>query len=102
MTRMIGVLLMLVLGSVSFADDARPDRHPCTNESIPLTSEKSVVKAIECLYQGRVAKVTQVRDKNGSWHYELRILISGGRIKTIDVDPETGLPLDPAELEAVR
>lgn len=98
----VGVLIFLALGSVSLADSpTRPDRHPCTKEQIPLTTEKAVVQAVECLYKGRVAKVTRVDGRNGSWFYQLRILISGGRVKTVDVNPETGLPLDSAELEAV-
>ncbi|WP_196158324.1 PepSY domain-containing protein [Reinekea sp. G2M2-21] len=103
MIKMIGGLLFsLAVSAIVHADDlSRPDVHPCTGEKIPLTSEKSVVLAIECLYDGRVAKVTQVQSANGQWYYELRVLIPGGRIKNIDVNPETGLPLDPAELEAV-
>ena len=100
MIKMIGGLLVfLTLSVVCLAD--RPSKHPCTQESIPLTTEKSVVKAIECLYQGRVAKVTKVDGRNGTWFYQLRILISGGRVKTVDVNPQTGLPMDTAELEKV-
>lgn len=104
MIKMIGGLLFtLVVSAISFADDLGwPDVHPCTGEKIPLTTEKSVVLAIECLYKGRVAKVTQVNKSDGNWYYELRVLIPGGRIKNIDVRPETGLPLDPVELEAVN
>lgn len=103
MYKMIGGLLFsLLLSIVVIADDQGwPENHPCTGEPIPLTSEKSVVLAIECLYQGRVAKVEKVRLDDGKWFYQLRILISGGRVKTLDVHPETGLPLDPKELEAV-
>jgi hypothetical protein len=103
MIRMIGgMLLLMCLGSTSFAGDrSRPEQHPCTHERIPLATEKAVVKAVECLYQGRVVKVTQTKGDQGFWYYQLRILISGGRIKTVDVNPETGLPIDPAELEAV-
>jgi len=98
-----GLIFTLTISFVTFAEDlARPDAHPCTGESIPLTSEKSVVKAIECLYQGRVAKVEQVNAKGNSWFYQLRILIPGGRVKTVDVNPETGLPLDPKELKGLN
>ena len=102
MIKMIGGLVFtLVVSVLSFAEDW-PDVHPCTGEKIPFTTEKSVVLAIECLYDGRVAKVTQVNKGDGNWYYELRVLLPGGRIKNIDVRPETGLPLDPAELEAVN
>ena len=102
MLKMIGCLLLAVsLSGLTHADDVNwPKTHPCTGENIPLTTEKSVVSAIECLYKGRVAKVTQIKTGSG-WYYELRVLIPGGRIKNIDVNPETGLPIDPAELEAV-
>ncbi|MEJ2042964.1 MAG: hypothetical protein P8X74_01755 [Reinekea sp.] len=100
MTKFIGgAILMLCLVAASYAAD--PTKHPCTHETIPLTTEKSVVQAVECLYQGRVAKVTQVKTDQGDWYYQLRILISGGRIKTVDINPETGLPLDPVELESL-
>lgn len=103
MFRMIaGLLFSFAISVVVYADDlARPDVHPCTGERIPFTTEKAVVQAIECLYDGRVAKVTQVKSSGNAWYYELRVLISGGRVKTVDVNPETGLPLDPNELEAV-
>ena len=92
-----GMILILCLSAASYAADLT--EHPCTHEKIPLTTEKAVVQAVECLYQGRVAKVSQIKGDQGDWYYQLRILISGGRIKTVDVNPETGLPLDPAELE---
>lgn len=103
MTKMIGgFLLTAVLSVLVYANEQPwPDVHPCTGASIPLTTEKAVVQAIECLYDGRVAKVTQVNAGRDNWYYQLRILISGGRIKTLDVHPQTGLPLDAAELEAL-
>jgi hypothetical protein len=103
MLRMIGGLLFsLLISMAALADDlAWPDVHPCTGVDIPLVTEKSVVLAIECLYQGRVAKVKKVDSTGSAWYYEIRVLTPGGRIKTLDVRPETGLPLDPTELEAV-
>ena len=104
MYRMIGgLLLTAVISVLVFADDQPwPDVHPCTGAAIPLTTEKAVVQAIECLYDGRVAKVTRQNAGRDDWYYQLRILISGGRIKTLDVHPQTGLPLDPKELEAIN
>lgn len=97
-----GVLITLMLSVIVIADDPNwPDTHPCTGAAIPLSSEKAVVSAIECLYEGRVAKVSQVTNKGSDWYYELRVLIPGGRVKTLDVHPQTGLPLEPTELEAV-
>lgn len=103
MIRMIGGLLFtLAIGVWANANEfGQPDAHPCTGEPIPLVSEKSVVLAIECLYDGRVAKVSQVKLDTGAWYYQFRLLMTDGRIKTIDIHPETGLPLDPKELEAV-
>lgn len=103
MRRLItGLLFSAVVCSLSFADNTGASgTHPCTGETLPLTTEKSVVLAIECLYQGKVAKVDLVQEGNRSY-YRLRILTSGGRIKTINVNPETGLPLDARELEKVR
>lgn len=92
MTRMIsGLLFALMLHTINplFAAD---NVHPCTGEALPLTSEKSVVRAVECLYDGQVAKVERV-NQGKSWFYRLRVLIPGGRIKTVDVDPESGMPL---------
>ncbi|WP_320823001.1 hypothetical protein [Reinekea sp.] len=97
---MTGLLLLLGLAAVPFADDL--SQHPCTGAKIPLTTEKAVVLAIECLYQGRVAKVELIQLGGNNWFYQLRVLIPGGRIKTLDVNPETGLPLDPDELEALQ
>lgn len=92
--------MSLVFAVTAHANDLT--RHPCTGESIPLTTEKSVVAAIECLYDARVAKVSKVDGIGNSWFYQLRILSANGRVKTIDVNPETGLPLDSAELEALN
>lgn len=98
-----GFVLSVVLSVFVFADEQPwPDVHPCTGAPIPLTTEKAVVQAIECLYDGRVAKVTQMNAGRSDWYYQLRILISGGRIKTLDVHPQTGLPLDARELEAIN
>ncbi|MFT4674666.1 MAG: hypothetical protein ACI9PX_000651 [Reinekea sp.] len=103
MTKIIaGFLFSMGLALVASADDlARQSLHPCTGEILPLSTEKSVVKAIECLYKGRVAKVDIIQRSGNSWFYQLRVLIPGGRIKTVDVNPETGMPLDPKELEAL-
>lgn len=102
-TMITGVVLSLIMSWVAAATNDWPDVHPCTNEPIPLTSEKQVVLAVECLYNGKVAKVTR---KDGvppqpAWFYQLRVLVDGGRIRDVDVHPQTGLPIDPAELEAV-
>jgi len=104
MIRMIGGLLFaFALSFMTYADDLGwPDGHPCTGDKIPLTTEKSVVLAIQCLYDGRVAKVEKVNTDGNKWFYQLRVLLPGGRIKTIDVHPETGMPLDPKELEAIN
>ena len=104
MFRMIGaVLLTFAISLMVFANEQPwPEVHPCTGAKIPLTTEKAVVEAIECLYDGRVAKVIQKNAGRDDWFYQLRILISGGRVKTLDVHPQTGLPLDPKELEAIN
>ena len=97
-----GLLFSMGLALMASADDpARQGLHPCTGEKLPLSTEKSIVKAIECLYQGRVAKVEIIQSSGNSWFYQLRVLIPGGRIKTVDVNPETGMPLDAKELEAL-
>ncbi|TXR53104.1 PepSY domain-containing protein [Reinekea thalattae] len=87
MSRMASMLLIsaLWLSAIPMANAAV---HPCTKEALPLTSEKSVVKAIECIYQGRVAKVER---KDG--YYRLRVVTPDGRIRNVDVDPKTGQPL---------
>lgn len=91
MTRMISGLVFTLLlqgfGAVYGAE------HPCTGETLPLTSEKSVVRAVECLLDGNVAKVEKVK-QGKSWHYRLRVLLPGGRIKNVDVNPETGMPIN--------
>lgn len=102
MTRMIGgmaIALILQICTHVYGEE-RPSVHPCTGDRIPLTSEKAVVRAIECLYDGQVAKVEKV-GKGKDWYYRLRVLIPGGRIKNLDVDPETGLPKSAREREAV-
>lgn len=103
MLRMIsGLFFSIAISVLVYADNiTQPTVHPCTGEAIPLVTEKAVVQAIECLYPGRVAKVKQVTVESGAWYYRFRLLMTDGRIKTIDVHPETGLPLDPNELEAV-
>lgn len=100
MSKMIsGFIFTLLLSVAALAEDlAWPDTHPCTGEKIPLTTEKSIVQAIECIYEGRVAKVE--KEGGNDWYYRLKILISGGRVKILDVHPQTGLPIDPVELEA--
>ncbi|MBU2862908.1 hypothetical protein QWZ13_09760 [Reinekea marina] len=96
----LGVFLSMWVSWVAASDDW-PDTHPCTHEPIPLTSENQVVAAVECIYQGRVAKVTKKTGSNPSWYYQLRVLDSGGRIKEVDIHPQTGLPINKAEREAV-
>ena len=95
----MGLLVSFWVAGAAQAMDDWPDTHPCTGEPIPLTTEKSVVAAIECLYNGRVAKVQKV--DADEWYYKIRVVSTGGRIKSIDVHPQLGLPLDPEELESV-
>ncbi|TCS40012.1 PepSY domain-containing protein [Reinekea marinisedimentorum] len=92
MTRMISGLLFALMVQAMTPLFGADQVHPCTGEALPLTSEKSVVRAVECLYDGQVAKVERVT-QGKSWYYRLRVLIPGGRIKTVDIDPESGMPL---------
>ncbi len=102
MLKQIAVLIVTVLiSTLSYSDDLQsPKIHPCTQEKTPFSTEKSVVLAVECLYDGRVAKMQKVTNNN-NWYYEVRVLVPGGRVKTVDISPEYGLPLDTTELEAV-
>ncbi len=97
-----GLLFTLVLSAMSSICAAdSPEVHPCTGDKIPLSTEKAVVSAIECLYDAKVAKVEKVT-QGGQWLYRLRLLTPSGRVKTVDVDPQTGMPTDPKELEAFK
>lgn len=102
-----GWLLALILGvtlsavaEVEAESRPRPDTHPCTGADIPLSDERSVVQAAECLFNGRVVKVERVGSSD-QWAYRLRILLNEGRVRTVDFNPETGLPTDPQVLEEV-
>jgi hypothetical protein len=97
---LIGVVLSFMVTWV-FADNDWPDVHPCTQASIPLTTENQVVAAVECIYEGRVAKVEKKNGTNPPWYYRLRVLDASGRIKEVNIHPQTGLPIDKSEREAV-
>jgi hypothetical protein len=101
MKRMILGAMLSVMVTWVFAANDWPDTHPCTHEAIPLSSENQVVAAVECIYQGRVAKVEKQNGTNPPWFYRLRVLDSSGRIKEVDIHPQTGLPINKAEREAV-
>lgn len=97
----LGMSLALMAGAES---RQRPDQHPCTGADIPLSGQRPVVLAAECMFQGRVIKVEKIETDGGSgqWWYRLRILLNNeGRVKTVDLNPETGLPTDPKVLEKV-
>lgn len=106
MSRLYGPRWLIVVFGLTLAVMARaepsgtPDTHPCTGASIPLTTERAVVQAAECMFQGRVVKVERAGNGN-DWVYRLRILLNEGRVKTVDLHPQTGLPTDPAVLEEV-
>lgn len=103
MGRILVLALLILVGVVpptSAADGDWPSTHPCTGDKIPLTTEKAVVMAVECLYRGRVAKVSLRRDGDTSY-YEFRVLTADGRVRSVAIDPNTGLPLIQQELQAV-
>lgn len=91
--KLVAIALCLVFALV-YADG---ENHPCTGDPLPLTTEMSIVSAIECLYGGQVAKVSRVEGAE-RWLYELRVVVQG-RVKNILVHPETGLPIEAKELE---
>ncbi len=103
MSRLYGARWLILTIGLTLAVWARaesPDTHPCTGAQIPLTSERAVVQAAECMFKGRVVKVERAGGGD-SWVYRLRILLNEGRVKTVDLNPETGLPTDPTVLEEV-
>jgi hypothetical protein len=94
MKKMMLGFMFSVATTCAYAADDWPKEHPCTHEAIPLTSEQQVVAAVECLYQGRVAKVEKLNGTGSFWFYRLRVLDSSGRIKEVDIHPQTGLPIN--------
>lgn len=97
LTVLFGLLLTLLVHAESAGDW---EAHPCTGAAIPLTTERAVVQAAECLFKGRVVKVERAAGGE-DWVYRLRILLDEGRVKTVDLAPQTGMPTDPAVLEEV-
>lgn len=93
-----GLLLMLI---ASGAARAESNTHPCTGADLPLTTERQVVQAAECLFDGRVVKVDRVSAGN-DWAYRLRLLLDGGRVRTVDLNRTSGMPTNPAVLEEVN
>ena len=93
-----GILLMLM---ISGATRAESGAHPCTGERLPLSTERQVVQAAECLFDGRVVKVDRVSAGN-DWAYRLRLLLDGGRVRTVDLNRTSGMPTNPAVLEEVN
>lgn len=96
MLRSLGLILATAWYLVMLALPVSAESHPCTGASLPLTTEGAVVQAAECLYGGRVVKV----ERSGSgtrWVYRLRILLEGGRVRSVDFDPASGEPVNPAD-----
>ncbi len=91
-------LLLLVAAGAAQAED---NRHPCTGAALPLNTESAVVQAAECLFGGRVVKVDRVSAGN-DWAYRLRLLLDAGRVRTVDLNRSTGMPVDPAVREEVN
>ena len=106
MSRLLGPRWLTLLFGLTLAVMVRaesadwPETHPCTGAPIPLSTERDVVQAAECLFKGRVVKVERAGGGD-DWVYRLRILLNEGRVKTVDLHPQTGLPTDPAVLEEV-
>jgi len=92
------VLFLLLFTGAAQAEDSR---HPCTGTPLPLTTESAVVQAAECLFNGRVVKVERVSD-GSDWAYRLRLLLEAGRVRTVDLNRSTGMPVDPAVREEVN
>ncbi|MEX1216185.1 PepSY domain-containing protein [Saccharospirillum sp.] len=100
--RRLGIsAVMLWMLAVSGVVQAENNRHPCTSATLPLTTERQVVQSAECLFDGRVVKVDRV-SAGSDWAYRLRLLLDGGRVRTVDLNRETGMPIDPAVLEEVN
>ncbi|MHA7880811.1 MAG: PepSY domain-containing protein [Saccharospirillum sp.] len=95
----LGLLVLAVLVSVT-ATWAQSG-HPCPGVSLPLTEERAVVQVGECLFQGRVVKVDRL-SSGGSVVFRVRVLSTDGRVRNIDLDAATGLPIDPAIREEVN
>jgi|AntRauTorcE11897_2_1112592.scaffolds.fasta_scaffold81320_2 hypothetical protein len=93
-----GIWAVLVASGAALAES---NGHPCTGAPLPLTSERQVVQAAECLFDGRVVKVDRV-SAGSDWAYRLRLLLDAGRVRTVDLNPSTGMPVDPAVREEVN
>lgn len=96
MLRSLGLSLATALVMLVLAAPASAETHPCTGASLPLSTEGAVVQAAECLYSGRVVKVERA-GSGSNWVYRLRILLDGGRVRSVDFDPASGQPVNPAD-----
>lgn len=96
MLRSLGLTLATALYTLLLALPVSAETHPCTGASLPLSTEGAVVQAAECLYGGRVVKVERA-GSGSSWVYRLRILLEGGRVRSVDFDPASGQPVNPAD-----
>lgn len=96
MSRPFGLSLATFCCTLALTFPVSAETHPCTGASLPLTTEGAVVQAAECLFDGRVVKVERA-GSGSSWVYRLRILLEGGRVRTIDFDPANGQPVNPAD-----
>ena len=96
MLRLLGLTLATALYILTLALPVSAETHPCTGAGLPLTTEGAVVQAAECLYGGRVVKVERA-GSGSNWVYRLRILLEGGRVRSVDFDPASGQPVNPSD-----
>lgn len=96
MLRPLGLTLATALYTLMLTLPVSAQTHPCTGANLPLSTEGAVVQAAECLYGGRVVKVERA-GSGSNWVYRLRILLEGGRVRSVDFDPASGQPVNPAD-----
>ena len=96
MLRLLGLTLATALYILTLALPVSAETHPCTGAGLPLTTEGAVVQAAECLYGGRGVKGERA-GSGSNWGYRLRILLGGGRGRSVDFDPASGQPVNPSD-----
>lgn len=85
-----GLATILMLGSA--ASLAAAELQPCTKVPLPLVNTDQIIEALICQLGGKVLKLEPV--SNPPSHYQARILLDNGVVKTLLVDGKTGIPVN--------
>lgn len=90
--RLLSISVLMIGFAFSGQTLAAAEVQPCTKRPLPLTTTDQIIEALVCELGGKVLKLEPAKQPPG--HYQARMLLDNGVVKTLLVNGQTGVPVN--------